>query len=214
MTNRSKTNNCNRKNQRIELALICSIFLAHSAAIAQTANLLRVPLMRQSTDYTCGVAALQAVLAYYGQDVREDILAKTLKANRIVGTRYKNIARYAEAHGVPVAIYKDMTIEQLEKSIREGHPVLCLIQAWADRDKQWDYSKDWNDGHYVVAVGVDSERVIFMDPSTAGHYAYIPLKEFEERWHDVDGKEKLNHFGMSFMKNGSSAFSIEFTPIE
>ncbi|HEY9731004.1 MAG TPA: C39 family peptidase [Drouetiella sp.] len=185
-----------------------------SIKIAQPANLLKVPLMRQATDYTCGVAALQAVLAYYGQDIRENVLAKILKANHKNGTRYKNIAEYAKAHGVPVVIHRDMTIKQLEQSIRDGHPVLCLIQAWADPRKHFDYADDWNDGHYVVAVGFDNKQVFFMDPSTAGHYTYIPLSDFEKRWHDVDGAEKLNHFGMTFMKSGSDSASADVTPIE
>jgi hypothetical protein len=31
-------------------------------------NLIRVPLIRQTRDYTCGVAALQSVLLYYGEE--------------------------------------------------------------------------------------------------------------------------------------------------
>ncbi|RTL44602.1 MAG: hypothetical protein EKK48_04950 [Candidatus Melainabacteria bacterium] len=187
---------------------------ADRAALALPANTIPVPLMRQSTDYTCGVAALQSLLAYYGQDVREDTLSKILKADRKYGTRYRNIAGYAEAHGLPVRIQKDMTLQQLESDISAGHPVLCLIQAWAEKGSQTDYASDWNDGHYVVAVGFDHDRLVFMDPSTSGHYAYIPLQEFEKRWHDVDGHEKLNHFGMSFLKDGSKTNSAKMTPLE
>ncbi|MBS1953205.1 MAG: C39 family peptidase [Cyanobacteria bacterium SZAS-4] len=181
-------------------------------AYGQSSQIIRLPLMRQATDYTCGVAALQAVLAYYGQDVREDVLAKALHANHKIGTRYKNIQSYAEAHGLSVRVVIEMTIEQLRKSIRSGHPVLCLIQAWAD--KKTDYKSDWDDGHYVVAVGFDDSRIIFMDPSTAGHYTYIPLQEFEQRWHDVDGTVRLNHFGMSLWKEGASFDSEKFERLE
>jgi predicted double-glycine peptidase len=171
---------------------------AVNSVSAHTSNLIRVPLMRQSTDYTCGVAALQALLAYYGQDVREDVLSKALLAEQKNGTRYKHIAKYATQHGLSVNIQKGMSLEQLKQSIQSGHPVLCLIQAWPDR--KTNFANDWNDGHYVVAVGFDDQKFVFMDPSTAGHYAYIPIAEFEQRWHDIDGKEKLNHFGMSFWK--------------
>jgi predicted double-glycine peptidase len=187
---------------------LVSIFVVFSAGayctpvFAQSAKIIRVPLIRQATDYTCGVAALQAILAYYGEDVREDILAKALRANQKDGTRYKNIAKYAQAHGLAVQIQQEMTLAQLKKSIQSRHPVICLIQAWAE--KETDYKTDWNDGHYVIAVGFDDDKLIFMDPSTAGHYTYIPLQEFGQRWHDIDGAQKLNHFGMIFSKVGTS----------
>ncbi len=181
-------------------------------ALAQSPKIIRVPLTRQSTDYTCGVAALQAILAYYGTDVREDVLAKALHANSHIGTRYKNIAQYAKAHGLSVRIEKAMSLEQLKNSLQSGHPVLCLIQAWAD--KKTNYETDWNDGHYVVAVGFDQSRLIFMDPSTAGHYAYIPLQEFEKRWHDIDDNVRLNHFGMILWKEGASFDPDKFERLE
>lgn len=187
---------------------------AASEQAAGTENMIPVPLMRQATNYTCGVSALQAVLAYYGQDVREDVLAKILKADRKNGTRYKEIARYAESHDVHVQIFKDMTIAQLEEAIKHRHPVLCLIQAWADTGSQTDYSSDWSDGHYVVAVGFDSEKFVFMDPSTAGHYAFIPRSQFEHRWHDTDGKEKLNHFGMCFLSEKVPTDAARISPID
>jgi ABC-type bacteriocin/lantibiotic exporter with double-glycine peptidase domain len=195
------TSQC-RCSQTVFMAVLVVFFAIVMPTSAQSSKIIRVPLTRQATDYTCGVAALQAILAYYGEDVREDVLAKALHANHKIGTRYKNIQHYAEAHGLTVHVDLEMTIEQLKNSLQSGHPVLCLIQAWAE--KKTDYKTDWDDGHYVVAVGFDDERVIFMDPSTAGHYTYIPLQEFAQRWHDVDGTVKLNHFGMSLWKEGTS----------
>jgi len=42
-----------------------------------------------------------------------------------------------------------------------------------------------------------------MDPSTLGNYAYIPTQEFEERWHDSDGRDATDiviHLGLSISK--------------
>lgn len=199
---RSCSFSSNTASQAVIVAILSVLLACCMPTFAQSPKIIRVPLTRQSTDYTCGVAALQAILAFYGEDVREDILAKALHANHKIGTRYKNIQHYAEAHGLSVRVNYEMSLAQLKSSIDAGHPVLCLIQAWAD--KKTDYKTDWNDGHYVVAVGFEDSRIIFMDPSTAGHYTYIPLQEFEQRWHDVDGTVKLNHFGMSVWKEGAS----------
>lgn len=52
----------------------------HELAPKAPSNLIKVPMLRQSTDFTCGVSALQSVFAYFGDDYREDQLAKELKA--------------------------------------------------------------------------------------------------------------------------------------
>jgi hypothetical protein len=57
-----------------------------------------------------------------------------------------------------------------------------------------NYTDDWDDGHYNVIVGYDSENFFFMDPWTKEHnYAYIPKTNFGTRWHDlIHGKEKVH----------------------
>ncbi len=175
-------------------------------------NLITVPMVRQSTDFTCGVAALQSVFAYFGDDYREDQLAKELKAVPKTGTHYQEMVRLAKAKGYLVKVLKDMTIDDLKKGIADGKPVICLIQAWAD--KTVDYSKDWLDGHYVVAIGYDTNNVFFMDPSTLSNYAFIPTKEFLNRWHDTDGKEKLVHFGLIIEKSQPKYSPATFIRLE
>lgn len=171
-------------------------------AISLPANLIRLPLTRQARSFTCGVSALQSVLAYYGEEIREDDLAKKLKSNYSEGTAYRNIAKYAESRGFHVDIHKDMTLADLKGIIDRKLPVIVLLQAWAGRPI--DYRDAWTEGHYVVATGYDTKNIYFMDPSTLGNFAYIPEAEFVDRWHDTDGKEKLTHFGMVVTKDKPS----------
>jgi len=160
--------------------------------------MLRLPLVRQATNYTCGVAALQSVLSYYGEDVREDVLSKALRANRSQGTARIQIEKYAGKHGYEFESHENMDVQALKKLLDERKPVICLIQAWPD--KPVDYVNDWSDGHYVVAAGYDERNFYFMDPSVGGHYSYISASDFPTRWHDTDGKSKLHHFGMAVYK--------------
>lgn len=162
------------------------------------ANAIRVPLTRQSRDYTCGTAALQSVLAYYGAEFREDELEKALKSNQKDGTTYLEMARFALNKSFQVDIVKEMKFERLKSDIENGLPIICLIQAWPEHSV--DYKSDWEDGHYVVAIGFDINNIYFMDPSTLGNYTYIPVAEFLSRWHDTDGKERLQNFGMVISK--------------
>jgi predicted double-glycine peptidase len=164
-------------------------------------KLIKVPLTRQATDYTCGAAATQSVIGYYGDNVREAALATQLKTNSKIGTAYRNIEAYAKRHGYECKVYKNSTLPALEKMVDSGTPVMCLIQAWPER--KVDFGKDWDDGHWVVAVGHDANNMYFMDPCTLGKYTFIPRDEFLRRWHDTDGKEKLTHFAMTLVKRSA-----------
>lgn len=152
-----------------------------------------MPLVRQGTDYTCGVAAFHSVLGYYGQDIRDDKLIKALHSKPKIGTEYRFILKEAARLGYNAQMYTDMTLAGLQALIDQGKPPIVIIQAWAD--KPVDYATDWKDGHYVVAVAYDGDNVYFMDPSTLGNYTYIPVAEFLVRWHDRDDltRQKLNH---------------------
>lgn len=203
---------------RTLMALSISIYCSCSGSLAVEqaeknrvarlpANIIKIPMTRQATNYTCGVAALQSVLMFYGDEFLESDLAKLLKANPQEGTAYAEMKRFSESKGYNVQVYKDMKVSDLKKLLDAGKPVICLIQAWPER--KVNYKTDWDDGHYVVAIGYDDGNVYFMDPSTLGNYTYIPTDEFLVRWHDTDSKVKLNHFGMVVQKKAKRAYHAD-----
>lgn len=159
------------------------------------------PLVRQPNGYTCGVAALQSVLHYYGVSVRFDALSAALGANPEQGTNYHQIAAYAAMCGIDVSIFTEMRLATLCELIDAGIPVIVALQAWADVSSG-AYADAWNDGHYAVVIGYDRKQFYFMDPSTLGNYTYMPTPEFLVRWHDCyeeAGKTiYLHRFGMAF----------------
>jgi predicted double-glycine peptidase len=166
---------------------------------------IEVPLARQATDYTCGIASLQSVLGYYGFDKRQDILAKDCKSNRMNGTDYKNMIRCAESYGLVLTSKTGMTLEELKSLVDESVPVILAIQAWReDRESSWE--DDWEDGHYVVAIGYDDANVYFMDPAMLGNYTYIPVGEFLSRWHDKERRDILDRLGM-YSTNGVPSYN-------
>lgn len=186
-----------------------------SITLGPDCRILRLPLVRQSTDYTCGVACVQSILRYAGYDfdIREDKLAETLRADPQDGTGYHKIVEYlnsvryhAEEEGSNIAregvrvfnaeARENISIEQLTAFINDGKPVICSLQAWGNPGETGDYSDVWDEGHYVIAIGYDDNNIIFMDPSTMGAYTYIPRQEFLARWHDEDSASRLNRFGI------------------
>ena len=168
----------------------------HDSSLRAPANLIRVPKVRQATDYTCCVAALQSILGYYGEDKREDQLAKELKPDPEYGTDIRNLEKAALTRGFVVERKLNVPLDELKKSIDARRPAIVLIQAWSDNPNV-DYAADWEDGHCVVGIGYDSENIYIMDPSVLGNYAFIPIPEFLTRWHDVDGGEKVSHLMFS-----------------
>lgn len=195
-------------------------------------HLIPVPPVRQATDYTCGVACVCSILRYAGYefDVRQDELSEVLQAYPENGTSYHNIVKYLEevsfsdtdpvnaedTDGQPpvktevvhrgekvfeVETKTGCSTDYLKNEIAAGNPCIICIQAWDYLD---DYSEEYDSGHYVIACGYDEENMYFMDPSTLGTYAYIPVDEFMDRWHDMDGEgEKVDNFVMSIRVKGN-----------
>lgn len=176
------------------------VYVHDDATIVAASPLLPVPLVSQATVYSCGDAAVLAVLRYYLPDryrgVAEAALYGPLHTTSENGTEPAPMAMYlAQALGVAVDARwstpsDSVTLDDVKQAIDRGDPPILSIQAWqavaALSDlSPWD--RDWNDGHYVVAVAYDAHNLYFMDPSTDGHYAYIPIAELLARWHDVVG---------------------------
>jgi predicted double-glycine peptidase len=151
----------------------------------------------QTFDFDCGAKALQLVMAYYGVEVREDRLIKALGADD-KGTPVKNMIAVAEKNGFQVVAKSGFSLEEVKQYVDANHPVIVLVQAWADRYMAIeDWRKDDDDGHYVVVIGYEGYIIIFEDPS-ALRRTWMTEEEFIARWHDVDPrtKERLDHFGM------------------
>jgi predicted double-glycine peptidase len=151
----------------------------------------------QTFDFDCGAKALQLVMAYYGVEVREDRLIKALGADD-KGTPVKSMIAVAEKRGFQVVAKSGLSLEEVKQYVDANHPVIVLVQAWAERYMTLeDWRKDDEDGHYVVVIGYEDGIIIFEDPS-ALRRAWMTEEEFIARWHDVDPrtKERLDNFGM------------------
>lgn len=173
-------------------ALAAAAFAAEPAPTLPP-DALRVPTVRQATSYTCGAAALQAVLAYWGRyDGGETALAKRLGSDPTDGTKVAAILRVARESGLEAEAKEKMTVGDLRAAFKRGDTVIVNLQAWADwetkapplRGEAW--SARWEDGHYVVLVAVDETNAYFMDPSVLPGLAWLPLSELPHRWHDYE----------------------------
>jgi len=159
-------------------------------------HLLHLPYIFQKTNYSCGAASLMAVALYYGvgYDTEEEYIHHCRSGIR-KGTHSKDIVRVAESIGLS-AVYKEhMTIDELIMNLAKNNPVLCAIQAWGTLE---DYKK-LKDGHWVVAIGFDEDKIYFEDPSLQDAKGFIFKKDFDFRWADIEpysGGGVKHHLGI------------------
>jgi predicted double-glycine peptidase len=85
-----------------------------------------------------------------------------------------------------------------------------MIQAWRSidrRKRRWrGYKDEWNEGHWVAAIGYDKSAVYFEDPSLAVVRGFLAYDELVERWHDVGPywirpyKKRMRNYGIAIWK--------------
>jgi predicted double-glycine peptidase len=177
--------------------------------ISRSSILTSVPDVLQSTDYSCGAASLQAVLSYYGTDVREQVLMDRMSTSPHNGTDPDDIVRVARELGFDATVDIELTVDDLTASIREGVPVIIAAQAWADeKEPGFSWADDWEDGHYMVVIGVDRGLVYLEDPAQTGTLETLPIAEFNDRWHNYLGRShdspdavNVQHMGIFISKD-------------
>ena len=183
--------------RRCHLPVVFVVVQVLSACVSSRGRELAVPDVRQATPYTCSASALQAVLAYYGLETREAVLADELGATPENGAPPEAIVRVAVAHGLRATKRENMTVDDLGSEIARGRPVIVEIQAWSDPPRT-SWADDWDDGHYVIVIAVEGDRLVFEDPSVLGSRAVLSRREFEERWHDIDAGHRNVRTGILF----------------
>lgn len=160
---------------------------------------LNIPMVRQSYDYSCGAACVASLLYYWGVwEGREPELYEALGTTE-QGTSGSGIMEVLVSYGLEVSYESGMTIERLRELSKEGYTVILNIQAWLDRYEDiLDWDMIWEDGHYVVLVGLKGDLVYMMDPGVAIRYGVMEVNEFEKRWHDWsdDGETQEYHCGI------------------
>jgi predicted double-glycine peptidase len=181
----------------IPFFLIAGFSLAAPPPDLGTRILWSVPLFPQSTNYSCGAAALRSALAYYGVILSEADIMKAAGTTPQDGTEMEPMAALAQAKGIGATVRTDMTVAELREIAERGQLSIPTLQAYPDStpgkpNPPW--GDDWDDGHYMVVIGADAHEVYFEDPSQDGSRGYIPIAEFNDRWHDLSIKlGKMQH---------------------
>ena len=165
---------------------------------------------RQVTEYSCGACALQAVLSYWGKNVDERELMEVLQTTSEEGTYPENIVRGAHALGFEAEARDHLSLEEVEQFTAVGAPMIALVQAWrSEKRAPESAANEWDNGHYIVVLGVDKDYVYFQDPYARMSKAFMPRDTFVAHWHQVMGGDlkknpKLMQLGI-FVRGKNSA---------
>jgi predicted double-glycine peptidase len=146
---------------------------------------------RQVTEYSCGACALQAVMSYWGTDVNETDLMRVLHTTSEEGTYPENIVRGAQSLGFEAEARDHLSLEEVEQFTANGDPMIALVQAWrGEKGSPGSVTEEWDNGHYIVVLGVDKDSVYFEDPYARMSKAFMPRQTFVEHWHQVMGGDQ------------------------
>lgn len=157
---------------------------------------------RQITEYSCGASALQAVLHYWGKDVDEKELMRLIGTNSDVGTWPRNIADGVREMGLKVEVRENLTLDEVARFTADGSPMIALGQVWRSQRAGGPAPEDdWDNGHYIVVLGVDDEYVYFQDPYLNMGKVFVTRRMFERHWHQSmggaqTGSPRMEHLGI------------------
>lgn len=203
--------------------LKASLFaLVLAAAPLQVRN---VPDVMQMNDYSCGVACVQAIAQRHGHWGYQADWAKELGTTPEHGTHPSKIARTLKRLGLDAKVREKLTVSELKAMMDRGDSVIVDFQAWAEEkrarhqqeiQRPHDYSKEWESGHYGIAVGYDATHVFIEDPSLLGTVGTVAWSDFEARWHDyeIENGKRREYHRMAIVVPGKGLPEQPFSPIE
>jgi predicted double-glycine peptidase len=159
---------------------------------------LDMPNDRQFSYYDCGDAVVITALARFGIEPNPENLIDDLGTTQDWGTEPKNIKSVLESYGLTVEM-KPMTFQDIKNYIDNDIAVILDIQAWHDEDiTYYDYTDEWEDGHYVNVYGYTETTVKLKDPSSMMNRE-LTWVELQRRWHDVDREgNKFYNMGIAY----------------
>jgi predicted double-glycine peptidase len=167
-------------------------------------KLIKIPVIRQSFEYSCGAKVTQGILNFFNIDVREDVLIEKCKTNQTNGTNMFNIVSVINEYGIK-CFAKETNIEEIKKSIDKKLPVIVCFQAWANLE---NYKTSWENGHYSIIIGYDKKNFYFRDPASF-NICFLSFKDFESRWHDKDENQTYKNFAIFIKKSNLKNYNAK-----
>jgi uncharacterized protein YvpB len=106
---------------------------------------------------------------------------------------------------------RQMEIKDIKSYIRKKIPIILLVQARSGKPR--NYKNDYQDGHRVVAIGYQKDKIFFEDPYTFKR-TFLREKELQERRHSQEKKVKIFNHGIAVYSKRQTFNSKEIIHME
>jgi predicted double-glycine peptidase len=127
---------------------------------------------QQIRPYSCGAAALKAVLGHWGEPADERDLIREVGVDPENGASCYQVEAAARKRGYWAQTWKFDSLDELARFTDRDIPVIIAIHSFTRP----------GEGHFVVATDVKSDRVEVMDPNVKGNQRTLSRRELDKRW--------------------------------
>lgn len=147
-------------------------------------TLLQLSSYQQTTEYTCGPAAVISLLRHYGKDGDEMKIASEMGTQSTCGTTPEQMTQWLNSNGFEAAWHENGSLDTLLSRLHRNIPVLV----------EWS---DWG-GHWVLVAGYDTRNtddlmddvIIFADPydrhdDNPDGFTWFNAQRFYYMWYDA-----------------------------
>lgn len=137
---------------------------------------LAIPYFKQDTVYSCGAAAAQMILRYFGVVYSERVLMERLKTEPKEGTHHQEIIDLFTDEDLYCYVNNNSSLAEVAFYLDQCTPVLIHYIEPSD-----------SEGHYAVLTAVENGIVTLNDPWNGEGFA-LAEEDFSRRWRSEDGE--------------------------